>query len=149
MEVSSDGYLVSRERPGRDQKRRMPMPWILKLSALSVQESTRLLHFLSGTVLGCGGRVLSRSCCDREVLMSFEFERSGCVEMYTALVGAGLELSQHSHRRLTELCHCTRFQGPFVAGETVAVELEVMAHTAKRPGITEAEATPMEGVKAR
>ena len=125
------------------------MPWILKLSALSVQEPTRLLHFLSGMVLGCGGRVLSRGCGDREVLMNFEFERSGCLEIYTALVSAGLELSQNSHRGLTELCHCTKYQGPFVAGERVAVELEVMAHAADRPGVTEAEAAPMEGVKAR
>ena len=84
------------------------MPWMLRLSALSVQEPARLLHFLSGTVLGCGGWVLSRSCSDREVLMNFEFERSDCLEMYTALVAAGLELSQTSHRSLTELCHCTR-----------------------------------------
>ena len=28
------------------------MPWMLKLSALSVQEPTRLLHFLSGTGAG-------------------------------------------------------------------------------------------------
>src|SRR5450631_239893 len=112
---------------GRNQKRRMPMPWMLKLSALSVQEPACLLRFLSGTVLGCGGWVLSRSCSDREVMMNFEFERSGCLEMYTALVGAGLELSQNSHRALTELCHCTRYQGTFVAGETVGVEIEVLA----------------------
>ena len=125
------------------------MPWMLKLSALSVQEPARLLHFLSGMVLGCGGRVLSRSCCDREVLMNFEFERSGCLEIYTALVSAGLELSQKSHRGLTELCHCTKYQGPFVAGEMVSVELEVMAHAADRPSVAGTEATTLEGVKAR
>lgn len=125
------------------------MPWMLKLSALSVQEPARLLHFLSVTVLGCGGWVLSRSFSDREVLMNFEFERDGCLEMYTALVGAGLELSQNSHRRLTELCHCTKYQGPFVAGETVAVELEVLSRATDRPGVAGTEVAPMEGVKAR
>ena len=123
------------------------MPWMLKLSALSEQEPARLLHFLSGTVLGCGGWVLSRSYSDREVLMNFEFERSGCLEMYTALVAAGLELSQNSHRGLTELCHCTRYQGPFVAGETVSVEIEVLARAAERPGLIGTEAAQMEGIK--
>lgn len=125
------------------------MQWMLRLSALSVHEPARLLHFLSGTVLGCGGWVLSRSCSDRDVLMNFEFERSGCLEMYTALVGAGLELSQNSHRGLTELCHCTKYQGGFVAGETVTVELEVTSRAAERPGVAGTEVAPMEGVKAR
>jgi hypothetical protein len=69
--------------------------------------------------------------------------------MYTSLVGAGLELSQNSHRGLTELCHCTKYQGGFVAGETVAVELEVMARAAERPGVAATEAGQLEGVKAR
>lgn len=125
------------------------MPWMLRLSALSEQEPARLLHFLSGCVLGCGAWVLSRSCSDREVLMSFEFERSDCLEMYTALVAAGLELSQTSHRSLTQLCHCTRYQREFVAGETVGVELEVLARAAERQGVFETEAAQMEGIKAR
>jgi hypothetical protein len=125
------------------------MPWNLKLSALSVQEPACLLRFLSGTVLGSGGWVLSRSCSDRELLMNFEFERSGCLEMYTSLVAAGLELSQNSHRRLTELCHCTRAQRMPTAGETVGVELEVLARAPDRTGVFELESAPMESIKAR
>jgi len=149
MEISSDGVRVSQKMAGRDEKRRMPMPWMLRLSALSVQEPARLLHFLSGTVLGCGGWVLSRSCSDREVLMNCEFERSDCLEMYTALVAAGLELSQTSHRSLTELCHCTLIQRTFVAGETVGVELEVLSRPAERQGVFGTEAAQIEGIKAR
>lgn len=59
--------------------------------------------------------------------MSFEFERSGCIEIYSALIAAGLELSHDSHHRLTDLCQCTRNLREPMPGETVAVALEVLA----------------------
>ncbi len=105
------------------------MSWSLKLSALSTQDPSRLSWFLSGTILAGGGWVLSRTFSEREVRMSFEFERSGCIEIYTALISAGLELSHDSHQRLTELCQCTRNQRQPVPGETVGIELDVLART--------------------
>jgi hypothetical protein len=102
------------------------MPWKLKLSALCVEDSSRLMRFLSGTILACGGWVLSRSCTDADVRIGFEFERSVCEEIYTSLIAAGLELSQDSHQRLTELCLCTRYATGQMRGETVEVELEVL-----------------------
>lgn len=114
------------------------MPWSLKLTALCVEEPPRLLRFLSGTILACGGWVLSRSCSGVGVQMNFEFERSGCVDIYTALIAAGLELSHDSHLRLTELCQCTRNQVKPVLGETVGVELEVLARTREQlPSLAE------------
>ena len=102
------------------------MPWKLRLSALCVEDSSRLMRFLSGTILACGGWVLSRSCSEADVRIGFEFERCACVEIYTSLIGAGLELSQDAHQRLTELCQCTRHLALQTEGETVEVELEVL-----------------------
>jgi hypothetical protein len=107
------------------------MPWSLRLCALSGVEPCRLLRFLSATIFANGGWILSRTHSDIGVEMSFEFERSGAVEIYTALVAAGLELSQDSHHSLTELCHCTRNLARPVVGETVGVELEVLAQNNK------------------
>jgi hypothetical protein len=103
------------------------MPWSLRLCALSGVEPSRLLRFLSATIFDNGGWILSRTHSDSGVEVSFEFERSGAVDIYTALVAAGLELSQDSHHSLTELCHCTRNLARPVVGETVGVELEVLA----------------------
>lgn len=55
----------------------------------------------------------------------FEFERHACVDVYSALIAAGLELSQHGHLRLTELCQCTRNQAPGCGSEVASIELEI------------------------
>ncbi len=102
------------------------MPWKLRLSALCVEDPPRLMRVLSGTILACGGWVLSRGYSDSDVRIGFEFERRGCVEMYASLIAAGLELSQDAHHRLTELCQCTRYRPHAVEEETVEVELEVL-----------------------
>jgi len=118
------------------------MLWKLQLSALCVEDSSRLMRFLSGTILACGGWVLSRSCSESDVRIGFEFERSGCVEVYTSLIAAGLELSQDAHQRLTELCQCTRYRALEVREETVEVELEVLTGSRERFA-----ARPVEGLK--
>ena len=45
----------------------------------------------------------------RVARLVFEFHRDICVEIYSALVSLGLELSSHSHRFLAELCRCTPY----------------------------------------
>jgi hypothetical protein len=37
----------------------------------------------------------------------FEFPRDICIEIYSALVSVGLQLTPASHQLLTELCRCT------------------------------------------
>ena len=64
---------------------------------------------LTGAILACGGWVLSRSASDAGLIdILFEFERQSCLEIYSILIAAGLELSQSAHIRFTELCQCTR-----------------------------------------
>jgi hypothetical protein len=60
--------------------------------------------------------------------MLFEFERQGCVDMYTVLIAAGLELSQLAHLRFTELCQCTRSHFDDIGGEIVSVDLEIHSY---------------------
>ncbi len=57
--------------------------------------------------------------------MLFEFERQACVDIYTVLIAAGLELSQNGHMRLTELCQCTRSQQRDCGAEIASVDLEI------------------------
>ena len=87
------------------------MPWALEITAISVVEPSHLVRALSGAIVGCGGWVLSRGASDTgRVTFLFEFERQACVEIYSMLIAAGVELSQSGHLRFTELCHCTRNQ---------------------------------------
>jgi hypothetical protein len=57
--------------------------------------------------------------------MLFEFERRSCVEIYSLLIGAGLELSQNGHVRITELCQCTRSHPQDCGTEIASIDIEI------------------------
>lgn len=102
------------------------IPWAMQMKAVSVEEPSRLVQTLTGAILGCGGWVLSRGANDTgTVTMLFEFERHACVDIYSVLIGAGLELSQNGHLRFTELCQCTRNQQAECGAEIASIDLEI------------------------
>jgi len=124
--------------PTRDAGRTTNIPWAMEMKAISVEEPSRLVQTLTGAILGCGGWVLSRGANDAgTVTMLFEFERQACVDIYSVLVGAGLELSQSGHIRITELCQCTRSNRRECGAEIASIDLEIqtfpveMAHGAQ------------------
>jgi hypothetical protein len=107
-------------------------PWAMQMRAMSMVEPARLIQTLTGAILGCGGWVLSRGANDSGTInMLFEFERQSCVDMYTVLIAAGLELSQLSHLRLTELCQCTRSHFEDCGEEIVSVDIEIHNYRAE------------------
>lgn len=106
------------------------IPWALEMTAVSREQPARLVKTLTGGILGCGGWVLSRGANDTGmVTMLFEFERQACVEIYSVLIAAGLELSQAAHVRFTELCQCTRSQPSACGAEIASVDLEVQTYS--------------------
>lgn len=110
----------------RDEERSSPIPWALEMKAISVEEPSRLVKTLTGGILGCGGWVLSRGASDSgTVSMLFEFERHACLDIYSVLIAARLELSQYGHIRFTELCQCTRSRQQECASEIASVDLEI------------------------
>jgi hypothetical protein len=104
----------------------MASPWAMQMRAISAQEPLQLVQTLTGAILGCGGWVLSRGANDTGTIsMLFEFERQACVEIYSMLIAAGLELSQAGHISFTELCQCTRSHPGDCAREIASVDLEI------------------------
>jgi len=102
------------------------IPWALQMKAISTEEPGRLVKSLTGAILACGGWVLSRSANDTGLIdILFEFERPSCLEIYSILIAAGLELSQAAHVRFTELCQCTLHSRKDCAKEVVSIDLEV------------------------
>jgi len=96
------------------------------MKAVSAEEPSRLVKMLTGGILGCGGWVLSRGASDSgTVTMLFEFERQACLDIYSVLIAAGLELSHSGHIRFTQLCQCTRSRQQECGGEIASVDLEV------------------------
>lgn len=109
-----------------DAGQSMDTPWALQMKAISIEDPARLVPTLTGAILGCGGWVLSRGATDTGLInMLFEFERSACVDIYSLLVGAGLELSQGAHLRFTELCQCTRSHPRDCGSEIASIDLEI------------------------
>ena len=99
------------------------------MQAVSAEDPARLVQQLTGAILGCGGWVLSRGANDTGLVnMLFEFERRSCVDMYSILIAAGLELSQNGHIRFTELCQCTRSQQRDCSADIASVDLEIQTY---------------------
>jgi hypothetical protein len=98
----------------------------MEMKAISIEEPSRLVQNLTGAILASGGWVLSRGANDSGMVsMLFEFERQTCVEIYSLLIAAGLELSQNGHIRFTELCQCTRSHHKDCGAEIASVDLEI------------------------
>jgi hypothetical protein len=114
------------ERRAATVEPKISIAWALQMKATTLEDPARLMHVLTGAILGNGGWVLSRGASDAGVIdMLFEFERQHCVDMYTVLIAAGLELSQLAHMRFTELCQCTSSHFQDCYGQIVSVDLEV------------------------
>jgi len=113
--------------------RGLSIPWAMEMKAISVEDPARLVQTLTGAILASGGWVLSRGANDSgTVNMLFEFERQTCVDMYTLLIAAGLELSQNGHMRFTELCQCTRSQHRECGTEIASIDLEIQTFPIER-----------------
>jgi hypothetical protein len=107
------------------------IPWAMQMKAISTEEPSRLVQSLTGAILGCGGWVLSRGANDTgTVNMLFEFERQACVDIYSVMIAAGLELSQSGHIRFTELCQCTRNHQQECGSEIASMDLEIQTFPA-------------------
>jgi hypothetical protein len=81
---------------------------VLYLTALLAEDQSTVVPRLSGLIPDCGAWIRSRSYVEPGTArFVFEFPRDICVEIYSALVSVGLQLTAASHSLLTELCRCT------------------------------------------
>jgi hypothetical protein len=100
--------------------------WELSLTAACAEDAARTVRFLTGAVMACGGFVLSRRFdAEQTAAIEFEFVRATCVEMYSVMIAAGLELTAQSHRTMATLCQCTRETLEVTAGDLVRAELVI------------------------
>ena len=81
---------------------------VLYLTALLPEDQSLVVPRLSGIIPDCGAWIRSRSYVEPGTArFVFEFPRDICVEIYSALVSVGLQLTATSHLLLMELCRCT------------------------------------------
>jgi len=115
--------------------REATLPWAMQMKAVATDEPAHLVQTLTGAILGCGGWVLCRGANDTGTInMLFEFERQACIDIYSVLIGAGLELSQAGHMRFTELCQCTRNRRRDCGDEIASIDLEIKTFPVEMAG---------------
>ena len=120
-------------RQARDEALPDQALWAIQMRAISKVEPSRLIRTLTGAIVACGGWVLSRSASDTGMVnFLFEFERVNCIEIYSVLIAAGLELSQSAHMRFTELCQCTSLAPQERGGEIASIDLEIQTLSNER-----------------
>jgi hypothetical protein len=113
----------------KDGEQELRNPWSMQMHAIALDEPAHLARCLGGTIVRCGGWVLSRGISDSGTLtMLFEFQRDACVDIYSGLVGAGLELTRTGHLRFTELCQCTRNNRGGCGTEIASIDLEIRTY---------------------
>ena len=126
LAVESDELHVRENRNTQPIPPAQLFPWALQMRAVASDEPERLVQNLTGAILACGGWMLSRGASDCGIVsLLFEFERQACLDIYSVLVGAGLELSQDGHAQMTELYQCTRMSGEDRSEEIVSIDLEI------------------------
>jgi hypothetical protein len=99
----------------------------LPLQTFSYEDRKIILPALSDAMSRCGCWLLDRRVVSlTQIDFIFEIEQRSILDLYTGLVGAGLELTRASHLALTSLCALTKHASR-VAGRLriVHVQLEV------------------------
>ncbi len=78
---------------------------VIEVHSVSLEERGVILPRLYQVLAACGCWTLSyRRFGARALEYSFEVELAAMVELYCGLAQAGLEMTEISHRALTELC---------------------------------------------
>ena len=78
---------------------------VIEVQGVPLEERGELLQRLHRVLAGCGcWMVRYRRSGARGVEYSFEVELATMVEFYCGLAQAGLEMTEVSHRTLTEIC---------------------------------------------
>lgn len=99
----------------------------LHLQTFSYESRKIILPALSGAMSRCGCWLLERKVVSlTQTNFIFEVQQRSILDLYTGLIGAGLELTRASHLALTSLCALTRHTSR-VAGRPwiIHVQLEV------------------------
>ncbi|HWE83378.1 MAG TPA: hypothetical protein VG267_00435 [Terracidiphilus sp.] len=81
----------------------------VEFHACSTLDPVLMEKRFSTAILDCGGWVLEQSATpDGYVRFLVEFGCERSMDVYSALVGLGIELSRHAHLSLTRLWQCAR-----------------------------------------
>jgi hypothetical protein len=80
---------------------------ILEIQGYSYEPNEALLRKLNRSLVNSGGWIIDRRAISSTTYeMTLEFELRYIVDLYAAVISAGLELTRGNHLALTDLCTC-------------------------------------------
>lgn len=95
------------------------------LQAFTYEERQGLLPTLTTTVSHCGAWILDRKTLSPTSMeLRLEIQLRFIMELYAALVSAGVELSRAGHQNLADLCTCRKHLQDDIA-QVVTIRLEL------------------------
>jgi hypothetical protein len=104
----------------------------LAFNAVARNDRRSVVPLLMGTILGLGGWILQNSATDDgTVTLMFEFECHASLEIYSALISAGLELSKSGHIEMTRLWMCSRHGHCSRRMPVASIAVEIFGTTAR------------------
>ena len=105
-----------------------------EIRSYSYAEPNAVLFSLTTSLEQCGGWLLEhRLLSPTTTELRLEIELRSIVDLYAALIAAGLELTRAGHLALTAACTCRSYQTTFVELRkivVVRVEIDFLENTA-------------------
>jgi hypothetical protein len=99
----------------------------LDIQGFSYEERHGLLPTLTSAFADCGGWILDRKTLS-PTMMEFrvEIQLRAVVDLYSSILGSGLELTRSAHLGLTHLCTCRKnLSTPADLGQIVTIRIEI------------------------
>jgi hypothetical protein len=109
----------------QEQREQLTCP--LEIQGFSYDDRSGVLPEVLAKLADSGGWVVDRRTTSASTIkLSVEAQLRSIVELYGALIAAGLELTKSSHLLLTDLCTCRRNAADAVdLGKIVTMQLEI------------------------
>jgi hypothetical protein len=105
----------------------LPTMQPLAIQSFSYDERASVLPLLNETFADCGGWILDRRIISPATLeFHVEIQLRSILDLYAAILAAGVELTRSAHIALTYLCTCRQHMStPADLGQIVLLRIEV------------------------
>ncbi len=81
----------------------------IDIQSFSYEERTAVLPLLTNSFADCGGWVLHRKTLSpTSIEFRLEIQLRSVLDLYVAILAAGIELTRAAHLSLTDLCTCRK-----------------------------------------
>jgi hypothetical protein len=98
----------------------------IDIQSFSYQERSAVIPLLTNSFANCGGWVLERrTLSTTTVEFRLEIQLLAVLDLYAAILSAGVELTRGAHLSLTDLCTCRKHLRTAELGKVVALRIEV------------------------